>query len=235
MIAKLIGRFLCQPAVRSTLLDIAMRTPDDHIYGPNGEIYMYRYWLFNPINHKLYKRKYPFIPFSIRIHRTMTPDLDRHLHDHPFNAWWWIMGGGYEEVRLAETTLAEPNWSRDKMVEHRRLPGDAVKIKHDEFHKITRLYDSKNGALSLFVFGRYKGPWGFLVNGEKMVRREYERRFKPSAPTACKAVQHSDQTVCQACDLAWDTNDPNRPMCKRRATEAPHAEVADDNVVNLRG
>jgi hypothetical protein len=219
MIAKLIGRVLCKPAIRSALLDIARQTPGEHIYGgPNGDIYMYRYWLFNKITKD--RRKYPFIPFSIRIHRIMRADADRHLHDHPFNAWYWIMGGGYEEVRVAKPTLADPNWSRENMVEYQRLPGDAVTVKHNEFHKITKIHDTRDGALTLFVFGRYKGPWGFLVDGRKMLRAEYERRYKPKAPTACLAVQHSDQTLCEPCGIGWDTNDPERPMCQRRAADA---------------
>ena len=219
MIARLIGKILAQPRVSNRLLAIAMRTADKHIESPDkSEIYMYRYWLFNRIDAK-HRRKYPFIPFSIRVHRVMREDLDRHLHDHPFNAWWWIMAGGYDEVRVQKATLAEPNWSRDLMCERRLLPGDFAKIGSREYHKITRLHDARNGSLSLFVLGRYKGPRGFLVDGRKMLRAEYDRRYKPKSPTACKAVQHSDQTLCEECGIAWDTNDPERPMCKRRATD----------------
>ena len=40
----------------------------------------------------------------------------------------------------------------------------------------------------------------------------------------CKAVQHSDQMVCEPCRLAWDTNDPHPPECRseqRRAHSGP--------------
>lgn len=223
MIAKLIGRTLCRPAVRATLLNIARATPDEHICGEGGDVYMFRYWLFNPIHRETHKRRYPFIPISIRIQRTMRADADRHLHDHPFNAWYWIMGGGYDEVRLAKPTLAEPNWSRELMVEHRRLPGDFVTLRHDEFHKIVKMNDAVNGSMSFFVFGPYKGPWGFLVNAEKVLFREYKQRFKRKQPSACLAVQHSDQMLCETCDLGWDVNDPERPMCRRRITDPSRA------------
>lgn len=30
----------------------------------------------------------------------------------------------------------------------------------------------------------------------------------------CKARQHSDQMVCDRCNLCWDMNDPDPPECK---------------------
>ena len=32
------------------------------------------------------------------------------------------------------------------------------------------------GALTLFITGRYRGPWGFWVDGAKVPWREYERQ-----------------------------------------------------------
>lgn len=29
----------------------------------------------------------------------------------------------------------------------------------------------------------------------------------------CKARQHSDQMICEACGLQWDVNDPDPPEC----------------------
>jgi hypothetical protein len=31
----------------------------------------------------------------------------------------------------------------------------------------------------------------------------------------CQARQHSDQMICAACGLVWDTNDPEPPSCKQ--------------------
>lgn len=30
----------------------------------------------------------------------------------------------------------------------------------------------------------------------------------------CKAIQHSDQMVCESCGLTWDMNDPSPPVCR---------------------
>lgn len=208
MIARLIGRILRKPAVHERLLHIAARDPDYHIMSADGTtVYMYRYWLFNRIMN--YKRRYWFIPFSIRIHHIVQPDNDRHLHDHPFNARTWIMRGGYEEVRMRPfSALYVPS---ERMMELHRFPGDTSTLGFDQYHKITKIADG--GALTFFMFGRYRGDWGFLVNGVKVLRREYLRRFDPGAPDACRAVQHSDQTICEACNLGWDTNDEQRPQC----------------------
>jgi hypothetical protein len=221
MIANIIGRVLRKPAIRERLLAIAKRTPDAHIMSPDGsQVYMYRYWLFNQIDPRTYKRKYRMIPFSIRIHHIVMPDPDRHLHDHPFKARTWIMRGGYDEVRSVTIVNAlDPWWTERQMVEQHYLPGDSAALGHDQFHKITRLHGGE--ALTFFVFGRYLGPWGFLVEGSKMLHRDYVRTFKSKRrePTKCLAVQHSDQMTCEKCDLRWDMNDPERPMCKRRGSD----------------
>lgn len=219
MIATLIGRLLRKPAVRDYLLERAKRTPDQHIMSPDGgTVYMYRYWLFNQIDARTYKRKHRLIPFSIRIHHIVQPDHDRHMHDHPFNARTWIMRGGYEEVR-SEVTFdgIDTWWTQRRNIEYQRLPGDSATLGHGQYHKITKLYGGE--ALTFFVFGQYLGQWGFLVNGEKMLFREYLRQFKRKHPSACLAVQHGDLTVCEKCDLGWDTNDPDRPMCRRRGND----------------
>lgn len=215
MTASLLGELLCKPAVRDFLYHLARQTPDMHIMSPDGkEVYMYRYWLFNPIDPTTWKRKYRFIPFSLRIHHIVRPDEDRHPHDHPFNARTWILRGGYEEVRLVPMDDL-PGF--DRMVEFSRLPGDTATLGHNQYHRITKLYGGE--AVTLFAFGPYKGQWGFRVNGEKMLRAEYFRRYKSAHPASCKAVQNGDLTECSICDLAWDTNDVDRPRCRRRSND----------------
>jgi hypothetical protein len=194
MIGKLIGRFLRQPRVRDKLIEIAKRTPDFQIKGEDGGVYMSRYWLFNPIAGS--KRKYPFIPFSIRIHHIVRPDPDRHPHDHPWPARTWILDGWYMEGREEQP----------KVVWYRRAPGDTARLGFGRFHRIAQVSDG--GAWTLFMFGRYRGTWGFLVDGEKVGFRQYEMRKK------CEAVQHSDQVLCRRCGIGWDVNDPCRPDCQ---------------------
>lgn len=213
MIAALIGRVLKRRTVWEDLLNIAMGDPDEPILAADGsgQVYMYRYWLFNRITN--YKRKYPFIPFSIRIHRIMLPDDDRHCHDHPFNARTWILSGGYDEVRMEHDEMYRPTIE----VEHRRKPGDTSRLGFERYHRVTAIHDNPDieggGALTLFKFGPYLGKWGFLVNGEKMIHAEYKRRFEPQSPDACKARDYSDLTFCDTCGIGWDRNDPDRPPC----------------------
>jgi hypothetical protein len=212
----MIGYLLSRPRIRDWIINRAMRTPDDPIYaGDNsGRVYMARYWLFNPLTKKdngEWVRKYPLLPFSIRVHNILLPDADRHLHDHPFNARTWIMRGGYEELRAEEVDgyrsfFDEANVVgemdiRDQYdneqyigVLYARPPGSTTTLAHEQFHKITRLYDPVNGAWTCFAFGDYVGPWGFLVDGVKMLHREYIAKFKqqPFAPAKADNALHGD-------------------------------------------
>lgn len=227
MIAELVGKILMQRRVRDWLIAVSMNDPDEHIKSPTcGTIYMYRFWLFNRITN--YKRKYPWIPFSIRMHRIMRADVDRHLHDHPFWSRRWVLSGGYEEVFPAPSTLKNPNWDHRELVERQCLPGFTSTLDFNQYHRITKLADG--GSWSLFVIGDYKGDWGFMVNGEKIPHKEYIQAAeaglvheimtrkawnieRDGEHLNCQAVQHSDLTICKACDIGWDTNDPQRPAC----------------------
>jgi hypothetical protein len=204
MIGRLIGRIVRVPAVRDAIITYAKRSPEFHIIGDDGTVYMYRFWLFNPIANQ--KRKYPFIPFSLRVHGIMRADQDRHPHDHPWPARTWIMDGWYFEARLAPSTLADPNWNQDRFILHRRIPGETAKLGVRQYHRIMSV--SPGGAWTLFMFGRYREQWGFLVDGQKVGFRQYELRKK------CEAAQHSDQMLCEKCGIGWDVNDPCRPDCK---------------------
>lgn len=43
----------------------------------------------------------------------------------------------------------------------------------------------------------------------------------------CLAIQHGDLTVCEACDLRWDTNDPDAPVCRHNlARTPPHTNMS---------
>lgn len=191
MISKLIGRVLMRPNVHNWLLAIAMKTPDTPIMSPDGsEVYMHRYWLFNQISD--YKRKYRFILFSIRIHNILRHDMDRHMHDHPFNARTWIMRGGYDEIRLRPSTSEWRNMT-DVMDEFTRVPGDTSTLGFEQYHQITAV--RPGGALTLFMFGGYLGRWGFAVDGLKIPHAEYEKRFKGSERETLKLVAKYQRPV----------------------------------------
>lgn len=161
MFWKLVARVASLPRVADWLIRRAQRTPYTHIYHPRG-LYMGRWWLFNPYPGPEEKRKNRF-PISIRVHHICLPDDARDLHDHPWNARTIILKGGYNERRLMPDGTQQQFWRR---------PGDTAKIKFGEYHTISSLVPG--GAWTLFITGKYRGTWGFLVNGIKVQWRKYK-------------------------------------------------------------
>lgn len=157
MIWNLIAKVCAKPAVAEWFIKRAQKTPYIHIYGKDGEMYMGRWWLFNPYPHPEEQRKNWF-PISVRIHHIRRKDDDRELHDHPWNARTIILKGGYDEVR------------QDGKRRYRH-PGDTAKLRFGEYHRIR--YVEPEGAWTLFITGKYRGTWGFLVNGVKVQWRTY--------------------------------------------------------------
>lgn len=161
---SILAKLLAHPAIVDWLIRRAMRTPFTHIKGPNGEMYMERYWLFNPYPESSSQRRRWQFPISIRLHHIMRADEDRHLHDHPWNARTFILRGWYTEVRPSE----DPDYTVQGFL---RFEGDTVALKFGEYHRITAV--SPGGVWTLFVTGKYRGTWGFLVDGVKVQWRKY--------------------------------------------------------------
>lgn len=156
---RLLAKILACTAVTDWLIRRAQRTPYSHIV-TDGVLYMERYWLFNPYPVDS-SGKGNWFPISIRLHRIVLPDQDRHMHDHPWNARTFILRGWYDEIRQ------EPHGRSMRM----RKAGDTVALKFGEYHRITDISDG--GVWTLFVTGKYRGTWGFLVNGRKVQWRTY--------------------------------------------------------------
>lgn len=155
----LLAKFLALPWVFTWLLKRAQKTPYFHIEAPDGSaVYMYRWWLFNPYDRETHKARFDWLP-SIRIHRIMCADRDRHLHDHPWDARTFILKGWYLEKR------DETFW------QEMRKAGETVKIPHDLYHRIVAVSDG--GVYTLFVTGKYRHTWGFRVDGKKVPYKEY--------------------------------------------------------------
>lgn len=157
---KAFARVVSTRVVSDWLIRQAQHTPYTHITSPDGStVYMYRWWLFNPYDEQTRKTRYTWCPISIRVHRIMTPDHDRHLHDHPWNARTIILRGHYWEDTEDGRRVA-------------RRPGDTRTLKFGEYHRIARVA-LMGGATTLFITGKYRGTWGFLVDGVKVPWREY--------------------------------------------------------------
>ncbi|WP_122572141.1 hypothetical protein [Pseudomonas viridiflava] len=163
MLAKLIAR----PAIAAWLITRAKRTPYLHIRSADGrELYMGRWWLFNAYDRETHLGRIRWCPWSIRVHHIMRPDADRDLHDHPRDARTVILRGFYKE-RRRHFWLAGGHSD----LEYWRRPGSTAQLKHGEYHRIDEV--SPGGVYTLFITSRWKGDWGFLVNGVKVAWREY--------------------------------------------------------------
>lgn len=156
LIWNLIARTLARPAVMEYLVRRAQRTPYTPIV-TDGLLYMERFWLFNPYQADS-SGKGNWFPISIRIHHIVLPDQDHHLHDHPWNARTFILRGTYLENRMDGRHYI-------------RTAGHTAALTFGEYHRIVSV--SKGGVWTLFVTGKYRGTWGFLVDGAKVQWRRY--------------------------------------------------------------
>lgn len=139
------------------------RTPYADIKSADGsKIYMKRWWIFNPYDTETRRRRWAWLPISIRLHHILEPDDARDLHDHPWNARTFVLLGGYTEVRENGSPIVR--WS-----------GDTALLRYGEYHRIIDV-DRYLGALTLFVVYRERGPWGFLVNGRKVPWHQYPEK-----------------------------------------------------------
>ncbi|UZE30273.1 hypothetical protein [Pseudomonas asplenii] len=183
---RLVAKLLARPAVSAWLIARAQRTPYQHIMSADGaEMYMGRWWLFNPYSRKSHKPALWWCPWSFRVHHIMRPDEDRDLHDHPWDARTIILRGWYTEQRLLKADdpavhqllikVADLRQSFDAAFQATeyidRRQGDTARLKHGEYHRIDQI--SPGGVYTLFITSKWRGDWGFLVNGVKVPWRKY--------------------------------------------------------------
>jgi len=122
-----------------------LKRPFKHI----GE-YMGRWWLVD--------RDWR-LPFSIRLHRICREDLDKYLHDHPWDWRTIVLQGWYVE---------EDEYGNF----HLRKQGFTGKKHAHQFHRIDKVSDG--GVWTLFIMGRpYNNPWGFMVEDRKIAYKDY--------------------------------------------------------------
>lgn len=180
---RLVAKVLARPAIADWLIARAKLTPYQHIMSADGtEMYMGRWWLFNPYSRETHKQALWWFPWSFRIHHIMRPDEDRDLHDHPWNARTIILRGWYTEERLEPAShvdmlkpgpllwLEEPDYLF-KLSMRTRSPGDTARLNHGEYHRIDQV--SPGGVITLFITSKWRGDWGFLVNGVKVPWRTH--------------------------------------------------------------
>lgn len=171
-VARYIAR---RPALVDRLIARAKKTPYTHITDDYGDVYMYRYWLFNayPVDEEARTERgwlRDLLP-SIRLHRIVRKDQDRHLHNRPWNARTLILAGGYEEIRKDDFSEEEINPGGAFGVINTMNAGQTAIIRHDDFHRIDRVH--AGGCWTMFITWKYHHSWGFDVNGVTVPWREY--------------------------------------------------------------
>ena len=167
-----------RPRVTAWLIRRAQRTPYYNIHGPDGSLYMGRWWLFNPYGKdatgETLPARWSWLP-SIRVHHIMRPDSDRHLHDHPWNARTIVLKGWYAEERPIEafTVLAADGLHsmQPARSEFFRVAGYTGRLLFGQYHRISAV--PHEGVWTLFFTWRKRGTWGFDVDGRKVPWREY--------------------------------------------------------------
>jgi hypothetical protein len=167
---RLIARFVSQPRVADWLIERSKRTPYAPIKARDGsEVYMHRGWLFNPYGKDANDRATPprwgWLP-SIRVHHILRADDDAHLHDHPWNARTIVLHGWYVEERPASPL--DDSFERD---EYPRQRGYTGRVLFAQYHRISEV--PAGGVFTLWFTWRYRGTWGFLVDGKKVDYRTY--------------------------------------------------------------
>jgi len=184
---RLLARQLARPSVATWLIDRSKRTTYMHLTSADGQdIYMERYWLFNPYDRETNIPHWaPLIPFSIRVHCIRREDRDRDLHDHPWNARTIILRGFYTEKRLVDGDAREEalidlrqSGLPEEVVQAARVTesitrqaGDTAALRFGEYHRISEV--SEDGVYTLFISGKWRGVWGFLVDGVKVPWKKY--------------------------------------------------------------
>lgn len=168
---RAVANIVSRPGIRAWLVLRSMRTPYYNITSADGsDVYMYRYWLFNPYGKdaagELTPPRWTWLP-SVRIHWIMRPDQDRDLHDHPWNARTIVLKGWYAEER----PIASPVPGMSATVLSQRDAGYTGRLLFEQYHRIAAV--SPGGVMTMFFTWRKRGTWGFLVDGKKVPWREY--------------------------------------------------------------
>lgn len=147
-----------RPRVVDWIERTARRHPYLHIHGRDGTLYMERWWL---LRGRPAMEACPWwlrwCPIAIRLHHIARPDLDRHVHDHPFDFRTLILSGGYMEQDACGAV-------------RNLVKGHTYHSRAERFHRILVV---KPETLTLFIVGPRRQSWGFMVGDRKVHWLEY--------------------------------------------------------------
>lgn len=133
-----------------------------HIGTYLAQVYMYR-WLFHTPR------------FTLRLHHIMRSDLDRELHDHPFDFWTFRLGP-YTEVLAAKE---DEDCDQDGLVYHYRRRFSLQFVKAEIPHRLIL----KRPVWTLVLSYPKRRAWGYYLNNdirpESWVRAHSSSRDTP--------------------------------------------------------
>jgi hypothetical protein len=143
----------------------------DHVFfirGPDGSVYLARYWLTLPESDEDHYSS----ANSILLHQFLWGDDDRALHDHPTDFTSWILSGGYMEIMPGGKfegcgyggTPRGPH--AHECIGIPRTAGD--RISHRAFH-MHRVADPLVDTWTLVHTGNRVRNWGFWPPGKAWV------------------------------------------------------------------
>lgn len=124
-----------------------------------GEDYLDRYYVAGPKPSTGFppgmKLRLPWLPWTIYLHKFYRGDLDRALHNHPWNAVSLILVGGYREEYLDGETV------RSRTLK----PGQVNVIRTTRFHRVDLL--GSGPTWTLVIHGPRVQKWGFWIRETK--------------------------------------------------------------------
>lgn len=124
----------------------------DLTLAPNGEPYLYRWYLVGPpIEHPDGSKTYA--PVCVMFHIQVQSDPERPLHDHPWDNQSVIVSGGYEEVLQSQP----PYGAVERVL---RVKGDVITRAAGEAHRLI-LPEGVPYAMTIFTAGPKLRDWGF--------------------------------------------------------------------------
>lgn len=181
---KAIAWLVSRPWIATALIRFSQLRPFSEIRNQAGVLYMSRWWVFNPYPTSSQNRRRWNLPISIRVHHIVRPGDDRAMHDHPWNARTIILRGSYTEKRPSDLSKTQLSAETQDLINRcsaqghyelaeyfTRRPGDTATLRVGEYHTITDV--SEGGVYTLFISGKWRADWGFLVNGVKVWWRTY--------------------------------------------------------------
>lgn len=154
-----------------SIIERARRTPYWHLYHGDGSLYMGRYWL-RPYNERRDR-------VAARVHHIATADVDRALHDHPWDFLSIVLRGGYTELRPIST---EPcfDGQEEETYTSVRLAGSIAVRRATDRHRIAAVLPD---TWTLFITGPKRHWWGFYTPSGKVHWKDFTSVHN-SAPIA---------------------------------------------------